>query len=135
MISARHIPLRVRSVLLAILLGIVGGAVCGASILSFGALIGRSGSTGTEYVGYWVIELVWLGFFYGGFLGALVTPIAYVTLVRKIGFRKAFMPATIGTLLGGFVGAIVGPPFAVLTGVAGFFGAINRVVKNASRSE
>jgi len=38
-------------------------------------------------------------------------------------------------VLGGFVGAIVGSPFAVLTGVAGFFGAINWVVKNAFRSE
>jgi hypothetical protein len=102
---------------------------------ALGALIGRSGSTGTEYVGYWVIELIWLGFLYGGFLGALVTPIAYVTLIRKIGFRKAFMPATIGTLSGGFVGAIGGPPLAALTAVAGFFGAINWMVKNASRSE
>jgi len=116
-------------------LGIVGGAVCGAAILSFGALIGRSGSTGTEHVGYWVIDLVWLGFLYGGLLGAFVTPIAYVPLVRKIGFQKAFIPATIGTLFGGFVGAIVGPPFAVLTGVAGFFVAINWAVQKNSRPE
>ncbi len=53
----------------------------------------------------------------------------------KIGFRKAFMPATIGTLSGGFVEAIGGPPLAALTAVAGFFGAINWMVKNASRSE
>ena len=87
--SARHITLKATLVVLAILLGIVGGGVCGAAILSFGALIGRNGSTGTEYVGYWVIELVWLGFLYGGLLGAFVAPIAYVTLVRKIGFQKA----------------------------------------------
>jgi hypothetical protein len=111
-------------VLVAMLLGLLGGAVCGAAILSFGALIGRSGSTGTQYVGYWGIELVWLGFLYGGIVGALVTPIAYITLVKKIGFQKAFVPATIGTLLGGFIGAIIGPPFAVLTGVGGFFCAI-----------
>jgi hypothetical protein len=127
--SAGRVALKVTLVFIAILFGIVGGALCGAAILSFGALIGRSGSTGTEYVGYWVIDLVWLGFLYGGLLGAFVTPIAYVILVKKIGFQKALIPATIGTLLGGFVGAIVGPPFAVVTGVAGFFGAITWAVQ------
>jgi hypothetical protein len=123
------------AILLSIPLGIVGGGACGAAILSFGDLIGRSGDTGTGYVGYWNVASVWLSFLYGGLLGALVTPIAYVTLVRKVGFQKAFMPATIGTLLGGFLGALVGPPFAVLTGLAGFFGAINRAVQKASRAE
>ena len=123
------------AILLTIPLGMLGGAVCDAAILSFGDLIGRSGDTGTRYVGYWNVASVWLGFLYGGLLGALVTPIAYLTLVRKIGFRKAFLPATIGTLLGGFVGAIVGPPAAVLTGVVGFFAAVRLAVRNASRSE
>ena len=120
------------AILLSIPLGIVGGGACGAAILSFGDLIGRSGDTGTGYVGYWNVASVWLGFLYGGLLGALVTPIAYVTRAREIGLQKAFMPATIGTLLGGFLGAIVGPSLAALTGVAGFFGAINWAVKKAS---
>ena len=110
-------------------------AVCGAAILSFGDLIGRSGDTGTGYVGYWNVASIWLGFLYGGILGALVTPIAYLALVRKIGFRKAFLPATIGTLMGGFVGAVVGPPLAVLTGVVGFFVTIRWAVHRVSRSE
>jgi hypothetical protein len=121
-------------VLLSMVLGVVGGALCGAAILSFGDLIGRSGSTGSEYVGYWSTASVWLGFLYGGLLGTLVTPIAYVTMVRKIGFRKAFLPASSGTLLGGFVGAIVSPPGAVLAGVAGFFLAINWTVQKVLRS-
>jgi hypothetical protein len=42
------------------LFGIVGGGLCGAAILAFGDFIGRSGSTGTEYFGYWNIDSVWL---------------------------------------------------------------------------
>jgi len=125
------------AILLSIPLGIVGGAVYGAAILSFGDLIGRRGDTGTGYIGYWNVASVWLGFLYGGLLGALVTPIAYLALVRKIGFRKAFLPATMGTLLGGFVGAVVGPPLAVVTGVVGFFAtirwAVHKVPPSAQR--
>jgi hypothetical protein len=135
MTLARPALLVVTAVLLSIPLGIVGGAVCGAAILSFGDLIGRSGDTGTGYIGYWNVASVWLGLLYGGLLGAVVTPIAYLALVRKIGFRKAVLPATIGTLLGGFVGAVVGPPLAVLTGVLGFFVTIRWAVQNTSRSE
>lgn len=54
-----------------ITLGLVGGAICGAVILSFGALLGRSGTTGTEYVGYWDVGLVWVGFLYGGLFGMI----------------------------------------------------------------
>jgi len=111
-------------VFLSLLLGIVGGAVCGAVILSFGDLIGRSGDTGYEYVGYWSVATVWLGFLYGGFFGAFVGPLAYPFLVRRIGFQKALLPAFAGTILGGFVGAIAGPPLAVLTGICGFFVAL-----------
>jgi hypothetical protein len=110
--------------LFSILLGIAGGGVCGAAILVFGALIGRSGTTGAEYVGYWNIALVWLGLTYGGFFGAFVGLVAYPLVVRKIGFQKSLLPAFVGTLVGGFVGAVAGPPFAVLTGICGFFIAL-----------
>jgi hypothetical protein len=133
MASARHLLLATTMVLLSIALGVVGGAVCGAAILSFGDLIGRSGSTGSEYVGYWSIDSVWLGFLYGGLLGGLVTPVAYLTMVRNIGFRKAFLPAATGTLLGGAVGAIGSPPTAALAGVAGFFLAISWTVQKVLR--
>ena len=107
-------------------LGIVGEAICGAAILSFGALIGRSGTTGEEYFGYWNIAFVWLGVMYGGPLGAFVAAVAYATLVRTIGIRRAIIPATLGTLAGGFVGSLLGPPVAVVNGVMGFFIALIR---------
>jgi len=49
-------------------LGMIGGGTCGAAILSFGALIGRSGNTGEEYFGYWNIDVAWLGVMYGASL-------------------------------------------------------------------
>ena len=111
---------------LSLLLGIVGGGSCGAAILVFGALIGRSGTTGTEYFGYWDIALVWLGLLYGGLFGAFVGPIAYMLVIRKIGFQRALWPALAGTLAGGFAGAIGGPPLAILIGISGFFVGLYR---------
>src|SRR5882757_11012753 len=93
-------------VLLSLLMGIVGGGLCGAAILVFGGLIGRSGTIGTEYFGYWNVDVIWLGLLYGGFFGAFVGPIAYALWVRKIGFQRALFPAFVGTLVGGFGGAI-----------------------------
>jgi hypothetical protein len=114
----------VGSVFLSLLLGMAGGGICGAVILVFGAFIGRSGTTGTEYFGYWDPAIVPIGLFYGGLLGAIVGPLAYPFLVRKVGFQKAILPAFLGTIVGGFVGAVAGPPFAVLTGICGFFLAL-----------
>ena len=114
----------VGSVFLSLLLGLAGGGICGAAILVFGAFIGRSGTTGTEYFGYWDPATVPIGLFYGGLLGAILGPLAYAFLVRKIGFQKAILPAFLGTIVGGFVGAVAGPPFAVLTGICGFFLAL-----------
>jgi hypothetical protein len=46
-------------------------------------------------------------------------------LVRTIGIRRAIVPATIGTLAGGFAGCVIlGAPFGVPTGVIGFFAAL-----------
>src|SRR5260370_18365378 len=111
----------VGSVFLSLLLGMAGGGICGAVILVFGAFIGRGGRTGTEFFVYWAPAIVPIGLFYGGLLGAIVGPLAYPFLVRKIGFQKAILPAFLGTIIGGFVGAVAGPPFAVLTGICGFF--------------
>ena len=57
--------------------------------------------------------------------GAIVAHIAYPTLVRTIGIKRAILPATLGTLLGGFAGCLVYcTNLAVLTGVIGFFVAL-----------
>lgn len=74
---------------LSLLMGIVGGGICGTVILGFGGLIGRSGTTGTEYFGYWSADFIWLGVVYGGIFGAFVGPIAYPFLVRKIKIHPA----------------------------------------------
>jgi hypothetical protein len=111
-------------VFLSLLLGTIGGGLCGAAILSFGDLIGRSGDTGSEYVGYWTVDTLWLGMLYGATFGLLVGPIAYAVVVRRIGFQKAILPAFVGTIGGGFVGAIAGPPLAAITGILGFFAAL-----------
>ena len=108
------------NIALAALLGVVVGGICGAAILSFGALIGKSGTTGTEYVGYWTSSLIWLGLLYGGLFGLLVAPLGYLLLARRVGIRGAFLPATAGTLIGGFLGAFAAPPLAVITGICGF---------------
>jgi hypothetical protein len=110
--------------LLSLLLGIVGGGLSGAAILVFGALVGRSGTTGTEYFGYWDISLFWLGLLYGGFFGAPVGLVAYPLAVHKIGFQRSVFPAFVGTLAGGFAGALAAPPLAVVTGIGGCFIAL-----------
>jgi hypothetical protein len=111
-------------VCLACLLGLIIGGACGAVILSLGDLVGQSGDTGKEYLGYWNIATAELGLLYGGFFGAFVAPLAYILRVRTIGFQRAFAPALLGTLLGGCTGAFVSPPIAAISGISGFFLAV-----------
>ena len=82
-----------RKSILLVLVGIVGGGLCGAAILVFGGLIGRSGTAGTEYFGYWNVDTIWLGLLYGGFFGAFAGPLAHPFLIRKIGIQKSILPA------------------------------------------
>lgn len=105
-------------------LGIYGGGLCGAAILSSIDLMGRSGTTGQEYVGHWSIGDILVGFMYGAPLGAIVAPLAYATLVRTIGFRRAIIPATFGAVAGGIAGGLVHPLLSQMTGVARFFIAL-----------
>lgn len=109
---------------LSLLLGIVAGAICGAAILAFGDFIGRSGTTGTEYLGFWDPAAIPVGLFYGGLFGSIMGPLAYALVVREVGFRKAVLPALLGTIAGGFLGAMAAPPLAVVTGIWGFFAAV-----------
>ena len=116
----------VRGVMFSVALGICGGAICGAAILSFGDLIGRTCSTG-DHIGSWNVADLALGAIYGAPLGTIAALIAYAALVRKIGIRQAIIPATVGTLVGGFAGTLIlCMPFGIVTGVFGFFAALLR---------
>lgn len=101
-------------------LGVIGGSICGILILSFNSLIGRSGTTGSDYIGAWDWGIVGLGIMYGGFFGLFMAPLGYIVFLRKIGVRKAIFPAFFGTILGGFFGAFFGPSDAMAYGISGF---------------
>jgi len=134
MVSVRNVATTAAMLTLTILLGTLGGAVLGAAILSFANFIDWLRAGVSSYVELWRAD-VWLGCLYGGLFGALVAPVAYLTLIHKIGLRKALLPAATGTLIGGFVGALVGPMYAALVGIAGFFIAVKRAVDNAPRQD
>jgi hypothetical protein len=63
---------------------------------------------------------LFLGFLYGGLEGLIVAPIGCALLLRNVPLRKAFWPALTGTVAGGLLGSLVGPPLAVITGAIGF---------------
>jgi hypothetical protein len=106
---------------LSVVIGFLGGAVCGAVILSLCGLAGRSATTGADYLGYWSFGLALVGAMYGAPLGAIAGPLGYLAVVRVIGFRAATLPATIGTVTVGFAGSLVDPGFGVVGGIVGFF--------------
>ena len=110
---------------LALLIGWIGGMLCGFPIVLFGDYLGRSGTTGTEYLGYWDPESAWfLARTYGSLIGALLLPAAYVYLLSSIPIARWLQlvgPAAFGTIAGGCLGALVGPPLAVLFGCLGFW--------------
>jgi len=101
--------------------GAIGGAACGIAIFSFASLIGHSGSTGSEYIGAWDWGIIGLGIMYGGFFGLLMGPLGYIIFLRQIGLRKAILPAAVGTIVGGCLGALNHIAAALFYGCIGFF--------------
>ena len=102
--------------------GAVAGWALGFLILTAGFLLGRSGSTGTEYVGYWApFEALTLGLFFGVPLGATMAGAGYVLLLHSAEYRSAVRPTVIGTLLGGLAGALASPLHAAGLGCLGFW--------------
>ena len=115
--------------------GIAGGAFCAFFILSFGALIGRSGTTGCEYIGYWEPAYIILSVIYGGLFGLLGYPISFILFFRKLEvFTLLRISLRIGgwTILSGCIGATASPPLAVLTAFTGFFIASARAAQDAT---
>ncbi len=111
---------QIYALLLAVPLGAIGGALCGAVILTINALIGPP-LLGPQYVGHWEPYFLGLGAIHGGYIGIVVAPIGYLIFLRKVGLKKAIFPAFIGTLIGGGIGAFGQPGWAICAGVLGFF--------------
>jgi hypothetical protein len=109
---------------LSMLAGIGAGGLCGIAIATFASLIGHTARYDAR-VGHLDLGLISVSFAVGMVLGAFISPIAYLTLCRKVGMGKALLPAIVGTLLGGFVGDLWDPLVAVLTGIAGFVVALS----------
>ncbi|MGA9356137.1 MAG: hypothetical protein WBV46_20795, partial [Terriglobales bacterium] len=65
---------------LSVVIGFIGGVICGAVILSLCGLAGRSMTTGEEYIGYWGYGLALDGAMFGGPLGAILGPLGYVAI-------------------------------------------------------
>ena len=72
----------------------------------------------------WTPSVLRWGFLYGGLIGAFVVPLAYLVLLQKIGLKKPFAPALVGTLVGGFLGATLGSGWEVLGGILGFLAGL-----------
>jgi hypothetical protein len=113
-----------RGILISIVLGVLGGMICGSAILSLCALSGRIQTTGENYIGYRQWGLLLVGSMYGGPLGAIVGSLAYLTIVRTTGFRRAIGPAVVGTIAGGYSGSLLTPGLGLVAGIFGFFLAL-----------
>ena len=104
--------------------GYLGGVVLGFVILAFGGLAGRSGTTGTEFFGYWnPTSLLFFSGLYGSLIGTVVAPAGYFLFLQEMppgSLRRAVLLSSAGTLLGGLSGALVSPPVAAVTGCIGF---------------
>jgi hypothetical protein len=132
-----------RTVALTLPLGWVGGMLCGFLILLFGDYMARSGSAGSEYLGYWDPETAWfLARTYGSLVGALVAPAAGLSLLCGVPLARwsgLIAPVAAGTIAGGCLGALLAPPFAALFGCMGFWiscqWAVRRLKKTASPHE
>jgi hypothetical protein len=111
-------------VLKAVLAGYILSTVLGFLILSFGGLVCKNGTTGTEYVGFWdpAWMLFWAGTF-GSIPGTLSMPLAYFTCLRPVPrelWPRAIAIGAAFTLVGGLLGALRGPWLALVTGFMGF---------------
>ncbi|MEI8291025.1 MAG: hypothetical protein WCH99_16290 [Verrucomicrobiota bacterium] len=105
-------------------IGAAGGTICAAVILSFGGLIGRSGDTGSEYVGYWSPAYLVLALFYGSLVGMIFYPIGRELFLSGFSSRELFIAAgkiAIITIVFGCIGAFRNQFAALLFGILGFY--------------
>lgn len=103
------------------LIGAAGGLVIGFVAFAFGGLIGRSGYTGQEYVGYWAPqEYWWMAKTFAAPVGAVMAPVTYLGFLQHVPLKAAVVSGAIGTLLGGLIGALGSPLHAGLAACSGF---------------
>lgn len=105
-------------------IGLCGGLIAGFIILSFGFYIGKSGSTGNEYIGFWDPEYaLWLASWIGAPIGGISFLVAYYAMLRGISWGRILIATLSGTVLGGGIGAFNNLWVAAMLGVAGFWTA------------
>lgn len=104
--------------------GVFGSIFCGFIVISFGFYIGKSGSTGLEYIGFWNPKYaLFLAITYATPLGLLFCPTGYFLFLQRISLFKAVWITTLSTLIGGCIGAAGNLFFAAIMSVISFFGA------------
>ena len=113
-----------RGIALSTGVGLLGGIVCGGTIISLCALAGRIQTTADNYIGFWDWGLLVEGTMFGGPIGAILGFISYIPLSMTIGLRRAILPAAIGTVLCGFLGSLYSPLMGLPAGIFGFFAGI-----------
>lgn len=111
--------------------GATGGWLSGSIIFSIGGLLGRSGSTGTEYLGYWSPAFLILSIFYAVPVG-IICMVAARLIFYKVSisflFSNCWKLLSI-TVLFGSLGALSANPFIILIfTVVSFFMAFTWLV-------
>ncbi len=61
---------------------------------------------------------------YGGFFGILMGPLGYFIFLKNSEIKKAILPALVGTIVGGCLGALKHIAAGLFCGCAGFFIAL-----------
>jgi hypothetical protein len=129
---------RTRVLLGALPLGTLGGFLLGFLVLSFGDLIGRSGTTGSEFVGYMnPRDTAFEAAAHGTLVGALALPAVWLAELHRVRGRALVLVlglAAGGTLVGGLLGALGSPPLAVVGGCIGLYFASRWAVTRSRRA-
>lgn len=103
-------------------LGACGGALAGWLFFVVFDFLGKSGTTGTEYFGYWNPQGSWFdATVYAAPLGGILLPLGYGIFLRRLPFPHSLFRPSLGVLCGGLIGAAFGPWEALFWGIVGFF--------------
>jgi hypothetical protein len=90
--------------------GAIGGWLCAFIIFSIAGLIGKSGSSGTEYLGYWSPAYIGLSIFYGipaGVISLAVCRVVFFWINDAVLFHNSWI-LILATVIGGVIGCLNG---------------------------